>query len=105
MQETDNVTRSNGHKDRIWEVNTYENPKGKWNIYPGLCKGCGLCIEKCPVRVIEWSKELGFMGIPTVNPRIEGCIVCGICQTVCPDAAIYIERKGRRAPPEAVPVQ
>lgn len=91
--------------DRKWEANTYENDKGRWNVYPGLCKGCGLCIEKCPVKVIEWSKELGFMGTPAVKPRIAGCIVCGICQTVCPDAAIHIEKKGKGVPPAAVPVQ
>lgn len=90
--------------ERVWEVNTYENEKGRWNGYPGLCKGCGLCIEKCPVKVIEWSKELGFLGTPMVLPRIEGCIVCGVCQTVCPDAAIHIERKGKEVPPAAVPV-
>lgn len=90
--------------ERRWEVNTYENDKGKFHVTAGLCKGCGLCMEKCPVKVIEWSEQLGFMGTPMVKPRIEGCIACGICQTVCPDAAIHIERKGKEAPPAAVPV-
>lgn len=90
--------------DREWKINTYVNDKGRWNVYPGLCKGCGLCVEKCPVKVIEWADELGFMGTPSVKPRIEGCIVCGICQTVCPDAAILIEKKGKEVPPAAVPV-
>ncbi|GAB4266641.1 4Fe-4S ferredoxin [Thermincola ferriacetica] len=91
--------------ERQWEVNTYENEKGKFNLYPGLCKGCGLCIEKCPVKVIEWSKQLGFLGTPAVLPRMDGCIVCGTCQTVCPDAAIHIERFARKAPPMAAPVR
>ena len=90
--------------DRVWEINTYENDQGKWHGFPGLCKGCGLCIEKCPVKVISWADELASTGIPAVKPRIEGCIVCGICQTVCPDAAIHIEKKGDKVPPNAMPV-
>ncbi|MHB9095133.1 MAG: 4Fe-4S dicluster domain-containing protein [Eubacteriales bacterium] len=105
MQETGNgIEHAKNEDERDWEINSYENDKGKWHVYPGLCKGCGLCIEKCPVRVIEWAKELGFSGTPTVKPRVEGCIVCGICQTVCPDAAIHIEKKGKEVPPAAVPV-
>ena len=104
MQETIQSTHDSKPDSRNWEVKTYQNPKGLWNVYPGLCKGCGLCIEKCPVKVIEWSDRLGFMGTPSVQPRIEGCIVCGICQTVCPDAAIHVEKKGQGSPPAAVPV-
>lgn len=90
--------------ERVWKINTQENEKGRWNVYPGLCKGCGLCIEKCPTKVILWSDGLGFMGTPTVQTKIDGCIVCGICQTVCPDAAILVEKKGKEVPPEAMPV-
>ncbi|HWI54588.1 MAG TPA: ferredoxin family protein [Desulfobacteria bacterium] len=104
MQQSELNDKVAERHDRAWEVNTLENDKGRWNVYLGLCKGCGLCIEKCPVKVIEWSDELGFMGTPSVRARMDGCIVCGICQTVCPDAAIHVEQKGKGAPPEAVPV-
>jgi len=104
MPESEKEVKYPEQDERVWEVNTYENDKGRWNVYPGLCKGCGLCIEKCPVRVIDWAKELGSAGTPLVKPEIDGCIVCGICQTVCPDAAIHIERKGGKVPPSAVPV-
>jgi len=104
MQDLDRDVDRITEGERVWEANSYENDKGKWHVYPGLCKGCGLCIEKCPVKVIEWAKELAFTGAPTVRPKIDGCIVCGICQTVCPDAAIHIEKKGQGAPPAAVPV-
>lgn len=105
MQENIQTTQRKEPDNRRWEIKNFENSKGFWNIYPGLCKGCGLCIEKCPVKVIEWSDTLGFMGTPSVVPRIDGCIVCGVCQTVCPDAAILIEKKGPGKPPAAVPKQ
>ena len=72
----------------------YENGKGKFHLFPALCKGCGLCIEKCPVDTIGWSEELGVYGTPAVEPGHgeKDCIACGICQTVCPDCAIKIEK-------------
>lgn len=81
--------------ERNWKITKHENEKGYFMMFPDLCKGCGLCIEKCPTKVIYWSEELGFMGTPAVKPRMEGCIVCGMCQTVCPDTAIRIERKAK----------
>ncbi|MBS3982597.1 MAG: ferredoxin family protein [Dethiobacter sp.] len=72
----------------------YEGTKGCFNISPDLCKGCGLCKEKCPTDVLDWGKELGVYGTPIIVPaRLEQCIVCGICELVCPDAAILIEKK------------
>lgn len=87
--------------DRNWKSSTQENNRGFWTVFPDLCKGCGLCIEKCPVNVIYWSEQLGFMGTPSVKTRMEGCIVCGICETVCPDAALRVERKDKNKVPPA----
>jgi len=69
-----------------------EHTKGTWTIYPGLCKGCGLCMEKCPKGAISWSEVLGVYGTPAVESD-DKCIACGICQMVCPDCAIYVEKK------------
>lgn len=75
----------------------YEGPKGWFHVSPDLCKGCGLCKEKCPADVLDWAKELGVYGTPIMGPvRIERCIACGICETVCPDAAILIEKKDNK---------
>lgn len=87
--------------DHDWKATTQENSRGYWTVFPDLCKGCGLCIEKCPVKVIYWSEQLGFMGTPAVKTRIEGCIVCGICETVCPEPAIRVERKDKEKFPPA----
>jgi len=36
--------------------------KAMFRIFPGLCKGCGLCREKCPEEALSWSEELGVYG-------------------------------------------
>ncbi|KUK12658.1 MAG: 2-oxoacid:acceptor oxidoreductase, gamma subunit, pyruvate/2-ketoisovalerate [Moorella sp. 60_41] len=71
-----------------------EDGQGRFYLYPALCKGCGLCIEKCPVRTIGWARQLGALGTPVVEPgHGEPCIACRQCQLVCPDCAIWIERR------------
>lgn len=76
-----------------WESAAYDGAKGNWAVFPDLCKGCGLCIEKCPVKCIRWSEDLGVYGTPRVEADMGKCIVCGICQMVCPDCAIRVEKK------------
>ncbi len=72
----------------------YAGEKGSFTLYPGLCKGCGLCIEKCPTGILEWSDVLGVYGTPAVLPGAKDkvCTSCGICQQLCPDCAIKVER-------------
>jgi len=77
---------------------TLDLRKGKFTLFPGLCKGCGLCIEKCPKKCIAWSDVLGVYGTPSVEANDE-CIACGICQNVCPDCAILIEKRKERVAP------
>lgn len=69
-----------------------ESAKGFWAIFPDYCKGCGLCIVKCPVKCISWSEGLGVYGTPRVKADMEKCILCGICQQVCPDTALRVEK-------------
>ena len=65
-----------------------------WHIFPGLCKGCGLCMEMCPVDVLKWSEELGVYSTPIVEcVDIGKCIGCGKCMLVCPDCAILVVRE------------
>lgn len=79
-----------------------EVAKGKadWCLYTDLCKGCGLCLVKCPINIKEggntclnWSKEVGIYMTPAVEPASDKCIACGTCAMICPDSAIRIERK------------
>ncbi len=77
-----------------WKPVTFENGTGIFHLFSNLCKGCGLCVEKCPVDTIGWSKMLGVYGTPSVEPGHgeKDCIACGICEIVCPDCAIKIEK-------------
>lgn len=85
----------NFEKDHQFEGVLYSIPKGYWVVFPDLCKGCGLCIEKCPTGAIVWSSQLGAYGTPRVALNPENCKSCGICSTYCPDAAIGINPTGK----------
>ncbi|MDA8096276.1 MAG: 4Fe-4S binding protein [Clostridia bacterium] len=78
-----------------FEYQQKETKRGTFTLFPGLCKGCGLCIEKCPKKCLGWSRTLGVYGMPAIEPINEDCISCGVCSTVCPDCAILVERYGK----------
>jgi len=66
----------------------------KITVFKGLCKGCGVCIEKCPQKAIFFSKkDVGVYSTPTVEIDLEKCNLCGICESVCPDCALKVEKK------------
>ncbi len=55
------------------------------------CKGCGLCVEVCPQKVLEISGEINTKGyFPVYQARPEDCIFCATCCLMCPDVAITI---------------
>ncbi|MGD0294071.1 MAG: 4Fe-4S dicluster domain-containing protein [Terracidiphilus sp.] len=49
------------------------------------CKGCGLCVEACPQKVIALSEQLNHYGYRTATYAGAGCTGCGICFMVCPE--------------------
>ena len=55
------------------------------------CKGCGLCVNVCPKKVLELESKVSAKGyFPAYQARPEDCIFCAICCTMCPDVAITI---------------
>lgn len=60
-------------------------------ISPAQCKGCGICIFKCPVGALKFSSTLGVFGTPIPEIDLAKCIGCGNCFRFCPDAAIRVE--------------
>ncbi len=79
-------------------VEGVQKGKADWMLYDDLCKGCGLCLIKCPINIkgekcLGWSKVTGIYQTPCVQPDPELCIACGTCAMVCPDSAIKIVKK------------
>ena len=58
-----------------------------------ICKGCQLCIHFCPKKVFEVGEEVNYKGfiIPKIAHK-DQCIKCKICELICPDLAIFVER-------------
>lgn len=54
-------------------------------IAPDKCKGDGLCVQACPVTLINMKKGQ----LPEAIPQaLERCIRCGHCVAVCPEEAL-----------------
>jgi 2-oxoglutarate ferredoxin oxidoreductase subunit delta len=72
----------------------YKNKQRRVIVFEGLCKGCGLCIQRCPVKAISFSgTNLGYLSTPTVIIDIEKCIACGVCELNCPDYALKLDKR------------
>ena len=50
-----------------------------------LCKGCGLCGERCPFQAITIENDKSY-----VNAK--KCYGCGVCAVTCPTKAIKLHR-------------
>lgn len=58
------------------------------------CKGCGLCVEFCPKKVLGFNKDIlnskGYCPVAVLKPEL--CIGCAACGRMCPDSVITVER-------------
>ena len=67
--------------------------RGMVKIDEDECKGCGLCVEACPSKVIELGNHLNHYGYRTAVYAGSGCTGCGICFMACPEpGAITVMR-------------
>lgn len=67
--------------------------KGTIEVDKLRCKGCSICVEVCPKKVIALSKETnakGYYYAQQVDP--ENCTGCTLCAQMCPDVAIRVWR-------------
>jgi 2-oxoglutarate ferredoxin oxidoreductase subunit delta len=55
------------------------------------CKGCGLCIEICPKKILTFANHLNSSGYNTVSSKDQAqCIGCAMCARTCPDVVIEV---------------
>jgi len=64
---------------------TAKRDRGLIQIDEQECKGCGLCNEACPPRVIGMSDKFNHYGYRTAVYAGAGCTGCGVCFMVCPE--------------------
>lgn len=49
------------------------------------CKGCGLCVDACPVNVLDFADGLNAMGYRPSHYVGVGCTGCATCFYTCPE--------------------
>lgn len=59
------------------------------------CKGCGLCVEACPKKIVSLAaRAVNRKGYSYATlTQDDTCIGCTSCAIVCPDACITVYRK------------
>jgi 2-oxoglutarate ferredoxin oxidoreductase subunit delta len=68
--------------------------KGKVHIDKDRCKGCKFCVEYCPKDVLEMSEEFNVKGYhPPYIKNEDDCLYCQLCETICPEFAIFVTIK------------
>jgi len=59
------------------------------------CKGCELCVNHCPVHILEMSNsrmnQSGYQLVDVTD--IDKCIGCAFCAMICPDSVIKVETR------------
>lgn len=68
---------------------------GRTAFHEEFCKGCGLCIEVCPKKILAFaSGRLNSKGYPPVEcTDAAECTACALCARNCPDSAIDVYRE------------
>jgi 2-oxoglutarate ferredoxin oxidoreductase subunit delta len=68
--------------------------KGMISINRELCKGCGYCIDTCPLDVIVIEESFNKKGVFPASPAyLEKCTGCCMCSRMCPEIAIEVYRE------------
>jgi 2-oxoglutarate ferredoxin oxidoreductase subunit delta len=64
----------------------------KFNLNFERCKGCGLCVDACPKKIVTMQSErLNKCGYYTAECKDDStCTSCALCAVMCPDCAIEI---------------
>ncbi len=65
-----------------------KGPRGEVTIFATWCKGCTICVELCPTKVLAMHPS----GSRPVIVAHEKCTACHFCDTHCPDLAIVVRK-------------
>lgn len=69
-------------------------PKGRVVVNEFYCKGCGLCVEVCPPKVLALAEtRMTAKGYHPVEMASQDCTGCGVCAVMCPEAALTVYRE------------
>ena len=61
-----------------------EKFRGKPEINPDTCIGCGACVNVCPTRALtQVDNTDSQVPLRTITVRYDACIFCGNCQEYC----------------------
>ncbi len=75
---------------RFEEKNEFCTAKSNYisEVNQDLCKGCGLCMKRCPFKAITIENDKSFV-------ESSKCYGCGVCAVTCPTGAIKLHREER----------
>jgi len=58
--------------------------KTRIDINEPWCKGCEICVEVCPKKVLKMEDFVAKV------VQLDNCIECMLCEVLCPDFAIVV---------------
>lgn len=69
---------------------------GQVYVVAARCKECSYCWEYCPEDVLEISEDINSKGYhyPQIaEGKDNSCVMCNMCQNICPEFAIFTKEK------------
>ena len=70
-----------------WGSRIFPTPYGKISAHIDLCTGCGVCVDVCPMLILEVERESQKVQII----ESERCINCRACIIQCPTETLFLE--------------